>query len=77
MEEKKKFELSVGSYIVGGVESIPHGLGALRGFLSRKTVKNRSKTSFSDQFLTLWLERFQRTARSEGLAELFRLENRT
>ena len=77
MEEKKKFELSVGSYIVGGVESIPHGLDSRRGFLSRETVRNWSKTSISDHFLTLFLEHFQQIAVSEGLAELFGLENRT
>ena len=61
---RKIFEISVAFYVAGSVESIPHALDTRRGFLSRKTVENRSKRSFSDEFLTLCLERFQRTARS-------------
>jgi hypothetical protein len=74
---RKIFEISVASYVAGSVESIPHGPDSRGGFLSRETVRNWSKTSFSDHFLTLSLERFQRLARSKGFAELFRLKNCT
>lgn len=38
-------------------------------------ARSWSKTSISDHFLTLFLEHFQQIAVSEGLAELFGLEN--
>ena len=74
---RKIFEISVASYVAGSVESIPHGPDSRGGFLSRETVRNWSKTSFSDHFLTRSLKRFKRIALSEVLAEFFRLENRT
>ena len=64
MEEKKNFELSVGSYIVGGVESIPIGPEARRSFLSRETVKN---SSVFDRFAKVHRPRVFR--RSSGPAD--------